>query len=163
MKLHSARMMMFVLIGILLSAVGFVYAETAEEYTQLGTAYAEKGHNEEAEANYDKAIEIDPNCAKAYYFRAKLRLDFNYGLGDSIESGTLHPYIRQSISDLIKAIEINPNYVEAYQGLGRIYNKKILDEDKPLAASYFSKAIELNPAYAETYIFNQAAGKANKN
>ena len=54
----------------------------------------------------------------------------------------------KAISDYSKAIELNPNFVEAYSNRGvafaykKDYDKAILD---------YSKAIELNPEYAKAY------------
>ena len=51
-------------------------------------------------SDYTKAIEINPNYAKAYYNRGLTKRnlkDFN-----------------GAISDYTKAIEINPNYAKAY-------------------------------------------------
>ena len=59
----------------------------------------------------------------------------------------LHKYER-AIEDFDKAIEFNPNYVEAYYNRGVAYVK--LNEHER-AIKDFSKAIELNPALAEAY------------
>jgi len=47
-----------------------------------------------------------------------------------------------------KAIEINPNYAEAYHYLGSIYK---LREEYDSAIKYYQKAIEINSDYAEAY------------
>lgn len=47
-----------------------------------------------------------------------------------------------------KAIELNPNYAEAYHYLGSIYKWR---EDYDSAINYYQKAIEINPDYAEAY------------
>ena len=66
MKLHSARLRIFVLIGVLFLGVFSVYAETAEEYFKSGYAYYNQGDFSKAISDCTKAIEINPNLADAY-------------------------------------------------------------------------------------------------
>ena len=47
-----------------------------------------------------------------------------------------------------KAIELNPNYAEAYKGKADIYYHKY---DYSLAIEWYDKAIKLNHNYAEAY------------
>ena len=52
------------------------------------------------------------------------------------------------MSDYNKAIEINPNYAEAYNNRGNIYAQQ---EEFTKAISNFSKAVKLKPSYAAAY------------
>ncbi|MFH1876587.1 MAG: tetratricopeptide repeat protein [Candidatus Omnitrophota bacterium] len=54
----------------------------------------------------------------------------------------------QAISDLTKAIEINPNLTEAYHNRGFAYAHQ---GNPSQAISDFTKAIEINPNYADAY------------
>ena len=54
----------------------------------------------------------------------------------------------KTISDLTKAIEINPNDAEAYTGRGTIYANQ---NNFTQAISDFTKAIEINPNLAGAY------------
>ncbi len=54
----------------------------------------------------------------------------------------------QAISDLNKAIEINPRYNKAYNNRGVVYRRK---GQYDRAISDFNKAIEINPLDAEAY------------
>ena len=55
---------------------------------------------------------------------------------------------KEGIVDLSKAIELNPNYIEAY--LTRGLSKAILGDYRGAIAD-FTKAIELNPNEGKTY------------
>lgn len=59
----------------------------------------------------------------------------------------------EAISCLNKAIEINPNYSEAYDKLGLIYEEKKMDEK---AIEYYKKAIEI-----DSKCFNAINGLGN--
>jgi tetratricopeptide (TPR) repeat protein len=80
-------------------------------------------------SDYNKAIEVNPKYAKAYYNRG-----LAYG-----KSGQ-HII---AISDLNKAIEVNPKFAEAYKDRGVAYAflEKTEEAKKDLL-----KAVELNPA-----------------
>jgi tetratricopeptide (TPR) repeat protein len=55
---------------------------------------------------------------------------------------------RQAISDYDRAIEINPQYAEAYNNRGAAYGKL---SDQRQAISDFDRAIKINPEYAAAY------------
>lgn len=54
----------------------------------------------------------------------------------------------QAVQDYSKAIELTPNYPEAYNNIGNIC--RIL-EDYTLAIEYYNEAIHLNPNFAMAY------------
>jgi len=99
-----------------------------------GVAHHEKGQWDEAIADYNKAIEINPKYPEAYSNRG-VAYD-NKGQYD------------KAISDYTKAIEINPRLVEAYSNRGLAYDNKGQHDE---AISDYTKAIEINPRYAEAY------------
>ncbi|MEH2049548.1 tetratricopeptide repeat protein, partial [Nostoc sp.] len=81
-----------------------------------------------------KAIQIDPNYATAYY---------NLGI-------TLYEQkkLDAAVAAFQKAIQIDPNYATAYYNLGiTLYEQKKLDA----AVDAFQKAIQLNYNYADAY------------
>ena len=47
------------------------------------------------------------------------------------------------------ALRLNPNYVEAHNGLGVAYDNKGLTVDKAIV--HYQIALRINPNYAETY------------
>ncbi len=77
---------------------------------------------------------------------------FNRGIAKSKQNK-----LEESIRDYNKAIELNPNYINAYFNRGVVYGKqkKIVD-----AIRDYTKAIELNPNYTNAYINR---GNAYKN
>nr|QNO55523.1 photosystem I assembly protein Ycf3 [Methanosarcinales archaeon ANME-1 ERB7] len=108
----------------------------AEAEKWFNRAYDEnqKGNRENAIEYYTRAIELNPEYAKAYNNR-----------------GTVYGYIKEyekAISDYNKAIELNPEYADAYNNRGNVYGY-IKEYEK--AISDFNKAIELNPEYAIAY------------
>ena len=89
---------------------------------------------DQAIADLNQAIRLDPNNAVAYYNRGyayKLKGDYD-----------------RAIADLNQAIRLDPNSVEAYISRGyTYYNKK--DYDRAIAD--FNQAIRLDPNYAIAY------------
>ncbi|MDR0829481.1 MAG: tetratricopeptide repeat protein [Prevotellaceae bacterium] len=83
----------------------------------------------------EKIIKLNPNCAEAYFMRGHQYYNEYYS--------EYYNDNQQPISDFDKAIEIDPNFIEAYNGLG-ICNGYKSDDD-------FKKAIEICPTYAPAY------------
>ena len=75
-------------------------AQTADDYFNKGATKAEKGDYTGAINDYNKAIELDPNYAKAYYNRG----------GDKLKLGNS----RGAIQDKNKDIELNHNYATEF-------------------------------------------------
>ena len=86
----------------------------------------DKGDKKGALEDYNKAIEINPKLAKAFYNRGSVK----YNLGDK----------QGAIQDFNKAIEINPKFAEAFNNRG---NAKYDIGDKEGACLDWSKAGEL--------------------
>ncbi|WP_293052536.1 tetratricopeptide repeat protein [Paludibacter sp.] len=110
----------------------------ARLYNSRGMAFDDWNDYDQAIADYNKAIEIDPEFSSAYYNRGNLW----YNKGD----------YDKAIADYSKAIEIKPNHVNAYNNRGNswnnkgIYDKAIIDH---------SQVIKLNPSYVSAY-YNRA-------
>ena len=113
---------------------------SAEDYYNSGTVYAFRGDFEKAIADYDKAINLNPNFVDAYYNRGLIYED--RGLGN-ILSG--RDYFEKAIADYDKAIDINPNFAKAYNNRGiAYYNLGLIAYALPNILSgrdYFEKAI----------------------
>ncbi len=90
----------------------------------------------DAEYNFRRAIEKDPNFALAYV-----------GLADRLF--TLQPAHQEAYSAVYKAIEIDPNLGEAYATLGFV--KMFHEWDWQQAEENFKRAIELNPGYGTAH------------
>jgi tetratricopeptide (TPR) repeat protein len=125
-------------IACLLLALLAVACDTLTEATKhnnIGAELSNEGRWEEAIAEFDKAIDLDPDYAMAYY---------NRGL-------TYHKLEKhdQAIADYGKAIELDPGYSEAHYNRGHAFFE--LDE-YGLAIADFDKAISLDPDDAEAYV-----------
>ena len=107
-------------------------------YARAG-AYKTKGDNDQAIADYTKAIEANSHYADAYAGR---------GIVYQIKGNN-----DNAIADYSKAIEINPQYANAYVGRGMVYRLK---GDGEHAIADYTQAIEINPRYAIAY-FNRGS------
>ena len=88
----------------------------------------------EAISHYDKAIQLDPDFAKAYINRG----NSNFQLGQ----------YQTAITDYTKAIELDPDDALAY------INRGITDIEKgqsETATTDFDKAAQLDPDFAQYY------------
>jgi Tfp pilus assembly protein PilF len=95
------------------------------------------------EAAYDGPIEVKPAAEKDPNLPADVLTHFNLGI---------HFYqqkeILKAIQSYQKVMELDPNYVEAYNNLGIIY-QEMGDLEKALEA--YQKSIEINPRYEKAY------------
>jgi tetratricopeptide (TPR) repeat protein len=106
----------------------------AVEHNNKGVALADEGRYDEAIAEYNKAIELDPKYALAYSNRGSTYYDKKqYDL---------------AIADSSKAIELDPNYSNAYYIRGSAYYVK---KQYDLAIADYTIAIKLDPGYAKAY------------
>jgi tetratricopeptide (TPR) repeat protein len=139
-----------------------------EAYFNRGVVKYDLGDKQGALADFNKAIELDPNLTTAYNNRG----NFKYESGDN----------QGALADCNKAIELDPNLTTAYNNRGNVksklgdnqgaladFNKAIkLDSnrtyayanrgnvkyelgDKQGALADFNKAIELDPNFARAY------------
>jgi tetratricopeptide (TPR) repeat protein len=83
--------------------------EAAVGYCDLGNSYHGLGDYQQAIKDFDRAIELDPKLAEAYWGRGKTY----HGLGD----------YQQAIKDFDRAIELDPKLAEAYWDRGKTYNE----------------------------------------
>src|SRR5438105_15949993 len=79
-------------------------AQSAESYSRAATEFAEKKSWDEAIANYQKALALDPNNALTHY---DLALALKYK-GDAT----------QAAEQFKQAIQLNPKWGDAHYGLG---------------------------------------------
>lgn len=118
-----------------LSQQGKKAIEQAKTHNYQGATWAYLGQSSQAISEFTKAIEIDPEFARAYYNRGR----FYYGSGQ----------YSKAISDFNRTIELNPEYADAYFRRGGAY---YLLGEYDQALSDYSKAIELNPKNAMAYV-----------
>jgi len=88
---------------------------------------------------YDKIVAQNPGDPGAYFIRGHI----SYYYGGRISEGD------KAISDFSRAIEMNPEFYDAYLMRGMVYYNK-LKYDKALPD--YNKAIEMNPGQMEYYL-----------
>ncbi len=116
-----------------------VYGQPGTQFSALdwfhrGNTWYEKGDPDRAIADYNRAIEINPNMADVYN---------NRGLAWDIKGD----YDR-AIADYTKAIETNPRYSDPYNNRGLIWDIKG-EPDRAMAD--YTKALEIYPYFATAY------------
>ncbi|HEU5291731.1 MAG TPA: tetratricopeptide repeat protein [Cyclobacteriaceae bacterium] len=145
------------------------YAQTtAKDYTQKGRELLEKSEYVEALVNLNKAIEMDPNIAAAYYLRGNIKDNFddrhgamkdynlaiekNSKFADALYArGNVKMKLQDyygAIDDYTAAITINENYVDAYFARGKA--KQFLQAYQD-AINDCTKIIQLKPKSADAY------------
>lgn len=108
--------------------------DLAATYLNRAVALIHKEEYDRAIADCNRAVEIDPNSAKAFYGRGNAWLE----KGDN----------DRAIVDYNLAINLDPNYSDAYDGRGIALDRKGQYDQ---AISDFNKAIKLNPKAANTF------------
>ena len=141
---------------------------TIEQAFTLATRYHQKGNFQQAEALYNRILEIHPNHyqsmghlgllakhLKKYDLSEKLLkqaiqtnpiyMEAYHNLGDLFNE--LGEY-QQAIGCYQKAIQINPNYAETHSNLGIVFKEL---EEYQQAIGCYQKAIQINPNYVQAY------------
>ena len=90
---------------------------------------------EEAEVVLTKAIKYDKNNFEAYYYRGCARVNAQR--------------LKEAISDFDKAVELKPDFADAYFNLGRTYYI-MQDEDK--ACEYYKLAQQYGRPNLDDYL-----------
>ena len=121
----------------------------AEAYRKRGGAYAKQGEHQLSIADYDRALELEPeDDAPVRYDQGAAGgqtgpLDLP---GEGLWQRSLQAVQRrkwdQAISLLSEFISMNPNDAEAYRKRGRAYSKK---GEHDLSMADYDKALELEP------------------
>ncbi|HEY3403465.1 MAG TPA: tetratricopeptide repeat protein [Ohtaekwangia sp.] len=157
----------FIMAGLFLMST-LLFAQGAKDYTQKGRELYEKNEFMESLLNVNKAIEVDPNYAPAYYLRGNIKdnfddrhgamKDYNTAIEKNIKfadaffaRGNVKMKLQDyygAISDYTAAITINENYIEAYFNRGKAKQFLQAYED---AINDCSKIIQINPKNVDAY------------
>ena len=142
--------------------------DDAEAYYVRGTAYLDKDNYDRAIAEFDKAIQLEPDFADAYFMRGIAYLDkdnhdraiveFDKAIQLGLDYGEAY-FVRgiayfarddydRAIAEFDKAIQLEPDYGEVYLSRGIAYVEK---DEYDLGIAEFDKAVELMPDYAKAY------------
>ena len=152
----------------------------AEDYFKRGNVKFRNTDLEGAIADYDKAIELNPRYAIAYFNRGtimalKVKGDLDGALADFDKSIELNSCLMQTylktgkakvlkgdldsaLADFDKAIALNSCLAEAYFNSGKVKDFK---GDLDSALADYDKAIEFKPSHAGAYV-NRGIIKSNK-
>ena len=123
----------------------------SNQKVESGTRLAYNQKFDDAIILYTKAIELNPKNAAAYNMRGnisnavamnKIFIEKNNSDGEKFR--------KEAIGDLNRAIQLKPDYSEAYGNRGFVY---YMAKDYSAAIKDFDRAIELNPNNAQNYIY----------
>jgi tetratricopeptide (TPR) repeat protein len=132
-------MFRLILIIILLTALLGCGGDSAEKYMQEGLANFQQQKYDEAIANYEKAIKLQPRASAAYNMIG-MAYRFKY---NQLRVPEFH---QKEIAAFQKAVEIDPKNWVAMINLATDY---YADGQKDKAVPLFKKALELNPNHPE--------------
>ena len=105
--------------------------DNAEYHGWLARSLSALEKREQALAEAERALQLDPNCAVAYFVRGREQEDQD-----------------RAIQEYTRAIELAPTFADAYHNRGRGYRLK---GDYDRAIQDLSRAIELDPKNASAY------------
>ena len=145
-------------------------------HNNRGLVYRDEGNYDLAIESFTKAIELNPDFAKAYANRAatyQCKGLFDRAIADHTKALELKPdhpeaYVNRgaaygeqgdydrAIADHTKAIELNPNHPEAYSNRGLAHYKK---SDYNRAIEDYTQAIQLKPSFVDKVYYNRAKAR----
>lgn len=121
----------------------------ADAYYNRGLAYFKKGSSYNLEprrkaiSDFTKAIELRPDFVDAYYMRA---VTYTEQIHYHHKYTTIPPkfpskdmdYYNKALADYYKALDLDPSYILAYQGMGNLFYRH---GDWDLATKQYNKAL----------------------
>jgi lipoprotein NlpI len=143
--------------------------DLATSYNNRGIAFAAKGQDDQAVADYTMAIKIAPAYGPAYLnrgiayssrgnldaaiadFDVAIRISPSYALAYNSRGATYYRKddLDAALTDLDAAIRLKPDYANAYWNRARVYDSK---GDYHKALADFGEVIRLKPDDAELYV-----------
>jgi tetratricopeptide (TPR) repeat protein len=107
---------------------------SASEHMELGLDYHEQGQLEEAAAEFEEAVRLDPDFVEAHY-----NLGLTYADQGQFDA---------AIAEYEEAIRLAPDLAEAHNGLGNVYSD-LGRTDEALAA--YQETVRLDPSFADAH------------
>jgi len=137
-------------------------ADDAQAYTARGQALARSGKTEQALAEFDKAIAVDPHCAEGLYSRGLLyqgEKQHQLAIDDFTAANGLTPQraepllgravsylamdkVKEATDDLDEAVQADPHSAQIWTTRGLAYERL---GDKTKAAASYGRAINISP------------------
>ena len=141
-------------------------------YNSRGQYYYENRQYDQALEDFNRAVEIDPTYAKAWYNRGNVFDEtgvFDRAIDDFTRAIELEPHYtmaynnrgltyrhmgnyEKAIADFTTALDLDPNYAKAYNNRGMVLAQV---GEHPRAIADFTRAIRIDPKYQAAY-FNRA-------
>lgn len=130
------RLTLFVSIVLLLAMSSCENHGKSRLYTEKGSELLLRYSKfDEAEQTLTQAIKYDKNNVEAYYYRGCAKMNAKK--------------YQEAVSDFEKAIELKPDYADAYFNLGRAY---FLMHDEDRACEYYKLADQYGRPNLEDYL-----------
>lgn len=108
---------------------------SAVAYRQMGMVYQERADADGALANFQRAVEYEPQNPVNYTNMAAVYSELRHD-------------DEAAVKQLLKAIQVDPKYVDAYSSLAEIYKRR---KDYAEAARQLTTAISIAPSVPWTY------------
>lgn len=123
----------------------------ADAYFYIGQAYRYQKNYTDAAKAYARSAEINATFAPAYWGQARVLIENNPG--NKAQQAN-------ALTLLKKAVELDPNYYEAYIDLAAM---ALQAENAPAALDYLGKAAQLAPDSVEVFRYQAQAYLLDKN
>ena len=136
-KIEAMKRLVFLFSAVLLLALMSCENPTkSRNYTEEGSKLLLRySQYEEAEEAFTKAIKYDKHNFEAYYYRGCAKINAQK--------------YKEAIADFEKAVELKPDYADAYFNLGRIY---YILHDEDMACEYYQLAAKYGRPNLEDYL-----------
>ncbi|MBI4835403.1 MAG: tetratricopeptide repeat protein [Planctomycetes bacterium] len=136
--------------------------KNSDVWYHLGLVHQKMNMTGEALVAFNKAIELNPNDADAYYHRSEVK----YELAPWGDEDDVKAMLKETIKDLSQAIYLNPDYIEAYYGRAMVYDalgefetaidafSELIDRDDKNHLAYFYRGMN--------YIYTRSLKQAQR-
>jgi Flp pilus assembly protein TadD len=144
----GALVLIVISLGILACQLVSISAPKTASHFEQGRVALERGDYDQAVSELSIAVLEDQNNAEAHYLRGTAFFNRFKTLYEAKDPHAQETDLSRAIGDFSKAIELKPDYAEAYSFRGMVHAVRM---EKPPALADYDKAIELAPRMAITY------------